>query len=185
MEKPEHDNNSTKGIAYGFGFYLFLIFLVLMGCVYGGIRSTQTYLSLAHLEKEGVQTTGTNLERIRIASSVGEKSRSVEYYLRYSFENIYAKQDCPVEVKTRETPKYRECRTTVRKQIISESDYNSLSIPGTVNVHYLSEDNKTKSYVMDLGGGKNRYVFLMALFFLFSLLTGRFLWKVISIGPDD
>ena len=148
-----------------------------------GAKSAKGYLSFTHLEKNGVQTTGTIIERQQ--TQIRRGSANFDYHIRYEFDNIFAQDDCKVEIKTRITPKEKVCRRTVSKQKVSEAEYKSLSAPSDVKVTYLSNDKGTKSEIMDLGGGKARYVFEIGFFFFLIILSIKVRRVLIKAACED
>ena len=142
---------------------LILIFL------YAATIYSKAYFSFTYLEKNGVQTTGNVIERQQTPAVKG--NANFNYHILYEFKNIFAQQDCKVDIKTRITPKNKVCRRTVSKQSITETEYKSLSAPADVKVTYLSDDKGTQSAVMDLSESKSRYVFRIGLSLLLAALT--------------
>lgn len=169
MEEPEDIARKKAEYPTGYWFYTTICGALILAFLYAGTQYAKAYFSFTYLEKNGVQTTGVVIERQQTAA--GKGNANFNYHILYEFENIFAQQDCKVDIKTRLTPKDKVCRRTVSKQFISETEYKSLSAPTDVKVTYLSDDKGTQSEVMDLGESKFRYVFRIGLSLLLATLT--------------
>ena len=119
-------------------------------------------------------TQATLIERVRELS--GNRPPTIEYFLRYQFENPRGAEKCAVNRDTRTTSRNKKCFLTIHRVEVGQEAYKSAVIPSSITVLYQSHEKGTWSEPLDYPT-LSRRVGLLGFLGLLSLLSGVFTWK--------
>jgi len=119
-------------------------------------------------------TQATLIERVRELS--GNRPPTIEYFLRYQFENPRGTQNCAVNRETRTTPRHKKCFVIINRVQVGQEAYKAAVVPSSIDVLYQSNDKGTWSEPLDYPTKERKVGFLIFLSVL-SLISGVFTWK--------
>ena len=138
--------------------------------LYLSVNFAQGYLKNARYMEQSVVTQGTLIERIRVP----RYKNSTLYYLRYQYENRWARQTCSVDREIRVSPRNRACSVTIDRVQVSEASYRAAVVPSQIEVSYLPSSEKTWSEVVGYSSRKTRSFVGVLGSLLFGLASGLF-----------
>lgn len=172
--KPDASDEDVK---QGFFFLTFFAGVFAFLFLFLTIKFSISYFENTRYSDQSAVTQGTLIERVRIPRN----RQGPLYYLRYKYENKYARQRCSIDFETRLTPRNRACLETVDRIKVNEAAYRAAKIPSKIDVIYLPSAEESWSQVVGHAPRQTHSWVRALLCFLTSLIFGSFVIKALRL----